>query len=575
MKFAVHPLGPLLFLSMALMPVQSKAQDPNTNAADRALESQQRTLEQRAIDGELQRQLDLRDTQRMPAPAVLPAPRSVGEEPQVAYAIERIVLDDDDAPSAGSLAVLRRYEGRSLTLNDVVDLVKELNDDYASRGFVTTIVTLPGQNLASGILHVQVVWGRISGITLNGEPLSGVIDKVRVEAALPGWQGQVLNIRQIDQLVENLSTTGKTATVEVKPADAPGASILAVQIQKQRVLSGSSMMDNSGSERRDGTRKNTLQLSVSDLLPLNDELSFGYGRRLFRRVPDKENSYNVSYRVPYGAWTTSLSYARVQTEQQFAARFGQYRNTGSLDDWRLRVGRVLARNQVGRTQVWAELGRKNNANFFEGQLIDVSSKPYSQLVLGMSHAFLAAGGAVYADLSWTRGVPWIQGEWKRPASDTAAQTRFQVLNSNLSWRRPDKLAGLSVVYNARAGLQYSNDRLLGKNKLYLGDENSVRGFKDTPISGDKGAYVSLGQDFPFVIDRYFVRTVTVRMGLDSGWARGNGPDASWQRLTGSVLGLDVSAGAFQWSAMWGFPLYVKPSQGQRDPVFYTSLSARF
>ena len=226
MKFAVHPLGPLLFLSMALMPVQSKAQDPNTNAADRALESQQRTLEQRAIDGELQRQLDLRDTQRMPAPAVLPASRSAGEEPQVAYAIERIVLDDDDAPSAGSLAVMRRYEGRSLTLNDVVDLVKELNDDYASRGFVTTIVTLPGQNLASGILHVQVVWGRISGITLNGEPLSGVIDKVLVEAALPGWQGQVLNIRQIDQLVENLSTTGKTATVEVKPADAPGASCL-------------------------------------------------------------------------------------------------------------------------------------------------------------------------------------------------------------------------------------------------------------------------------------------------------------------------------------------------------------
>jgi len=82
MKFAVHPLGPLLFLSMALMPVQSKAQDPNTNAADRALESQQRTLEQRAIDGELQRQLDLRDTQRMPAPAVLPASRSAGEEPQ-------------------------------------------------------------------------------------------------------------------------------------------------------------------------------------------------------------------------------------------------------------------------------------------------------------------------------------------------------------------------------------------------------------------------------------------------------------------------------------------------------------
>jgi hemolysin activation/secretion protein len=98
------------------------------------------------------------------AQAALPAPggptvllRSVDFEPASAF-LSKAELD----------AITARYIGRQVDFAAISTLVRDVNDLYAEKGVVTASALLPPQPLSDGNLRVDLVEGRLGGVSIVG-----------------------------------------------------------------------------------------------------------------------------------------------------------------------------------------------------------------------------------------------------------------------------------------------------------------------------------------------------------------------------------------------------------------------
>jgi hemolysin activation/secretion protein len=150
------------------------------------------------------------------------------------------------------------------------------------------------------------------------------------------------------------------------------------------------------------------------------------------------------------------------------------------------------------------------------------------------------------------------------------------LNMSGNWSYDFRMMGKAFNYSASTGIQYSNDHLPYSSQLTLGDEYTVRGFKDISASGDRGAYVANTITMPQVLSvGHNVLQLSPFVGLDAGVARNvNGRSFD---LAGVAAGVRFQAlGWASGSLTFGQPLR-SPRGFPRTPVIYlsTNLSALF
>lgn len=545
--------------------------------AEREFQNKQRQQSQEMQDMEVQRQLQEREKASKPKAPAIAVPEMKGGK---AMLINRITVDLGDVDVSRPEEIIKRYQGRELSSTELVALLREINDYYAALGYVTSMATIPAQDLSSGTLVIRMLWGKMSGFLINGQPPKGWHENAMLMGAMPGVEGSIFNIHISDQIVENLNTTGKSVQVEVVPAPQQGYSYLNLKVVRRWPVSGSLSIDNSGSERADGHARASAQFSISDLMGLNESFSINTSKRYFRERPDDNGEHvnGVSWSMPIGHWALSASYSNIKSEQlQITTHGGEYLSTTSVEDAKIKLNRVLARDQTGKTNAWFEISNRDNFTSFSGVKPKVNNRKFTQFTLGASKSMRIAGGGAYADLSWTHGVPWFNGYTESPTEPNAQQTDFNLISSNMSWQRPDRLLGISVTYELRAAVQYSKDIVLNKNRQYIGDEYSVRGYKDSPMSGDRGAYISSTLSFPVRLDGQLgkvIHSFSPLIGLDYGWAKNNWAGQKTSFISGMALGVRLDAHPIQASLIWGLPIK-SPTKTEFGSVLYASLNYRF
>src|SRR5262249_22377362 len=64
-------------------------------------------------------------------------------------------------------AVLSKYTGTNITVNDIVKAASALQLEYRTRGYPTVNVTLPPQQITNGIVKIRVFVGRLSEIIVS------------------------------------------------------------------------------------------------------------------------------------------------------------------------------------------------------------------------------------------------------------------------------------------------------------------------------------------------------------------------------------------------------------------------
>lgn len=559
--------GIALALSVLLTSWAGPASALEPTEPDRERDLDEKARRQQAIEQQM------REQATRPA-VVLPPPPQAPDVDEARFPIAQIEVRDAARHFREVDRIVERYQGTTMGRAEIFALLRDLTNFYYGRGYITTSVSLAEQNLSSGKLIVVVHWGYVKGWRVNGATPEGTRERLMLASAMPGIEGSVLNIHDIDQAIENLNGLGKTAKINVVPAEEASFSYLDVIVQRSRPFAVSASFDNSGlSDRADaGLYKYGVSFSVADLLGANDVLTLSAARRYYRDPAHHAyDSLGVSYGLRVGPWSADLRYTAQPTKSLLSGTYGNYQLRGNTQEANVRVSRVLDRWQTGKDTIYFSIDRKRARNYIEDTLIAINSNTHTSVTVGVNRLDTLFGGTIFADASWSRGVGWLGASVDPAPAGQGPTSRYDKFNLNLNWSRDFMAGPLRANYTAAVGAQYSKDDLYYDSKFAIGDQYTVRGFKIRSAYGDSGVYASNTVSFPFLTP---IGPVTPFVGLDWGAVKNNGGTGNGGWIGGVAGGVRVSGKWANAAVTVGKPFKVLPGMGH-GVVWYLSASANF
>ncbi|HGD3425626.1 TPA: ShlB/FhaC/HecB family hemolysin secretion/activation protein [Enterobacter hormaechei] len=473
------------------------------------------------------------------------------EELERSAIVPRPVTPDDAFTPQGPCFVIRRIELSGATLlspsaknrltapwiNQCLDMARltrltdAVSDWYISRGYITSRAFLTEQDLSGGVLHLAVLEGKLQHIRLEGVP-----DRT-LKMTFPGLEGKLLNLRDIEQGMEQLNRVRqRPVEIEILPGDRQGYSVVNLTATPEFPLSGSVSFDNSG-QKSTGTGQLNGALYGNNLLGLADKWFISGGRSSdFSNSKDAQN-FAAGVSIPYGYGLLDYSYSWSNYLSTIDNNGYFWRSTGDTETHRLTGSWVLFRNGDIKTGVSAGITHRINRNYLDDVLLATSSRKLSSLSLGINHTQKIASGVATLNPTFTQGVPWFGAEDDSDKQGDVPKAEFRKWSLNGSFQRPlaDKLWWLTSVY-----FQWSPDRLYGSERLTLGGETSVRGFKEQYISGDNGGYWRNELNWS-LFTLPWIGDVGVLAAIDGGWLKKDGQDRyASGTVWGTALGLTAT-----------------------------------
>ncbi|MCX2201174.1 ShlB/FhaC/HecB family hemolysin secretion/activation protein [Pantoea agglomerans] len=420
------------------------------------------------------------------------------------------------------------YINQCLSLDRINQLVRAISEWYVQRGYVTSRAFLTEQNLSHGTLNITVLEGKLEAIHLQGASAR------QLNMAFPTRAGRILNLRDIEQGMEQINRLRTTPVqIEIIPSTQPGYSIVNLTSTPEFPLTLGLNMDNSG-QRSTGIGQLSASLVGNDLLGVADRWFVSGGRSsAFSDWRDAQN-FQAGVSVPYGYGLLDYSYSWSNYHSRFNANsFDWYSNGDNISN-RLSGSWVLFRNGQIKTGLQVGLNHYVSHNWLNETLLQSSSRKLTSLQIGFNHTQKIAGGVATLNPMLSRGMPWFDAESDKGKSDDFPKAEFRKWSVSSSFQRPvtQKMWWLSSFY-----AQWSPDRLYGSERLTIGGENSVRGYKEQYLSGDVGGYLRNELNYSlFTLPA--IGEVSTTLALDGGWLQSDKQDRyAAGTLWGSSLGL--------------------------------------
>lgn len=401
--------------------------------------------------------------------------------------------------------VTERYAHRCLSMADINNLLRDMTNAYIERGYVTArVFARPGEQ-GPGRLSLLAVEGSLEKILLR----DGHHDDLRrLRTAFPGLEGKPLNLRDIEQGLDQLNRLPSCdATIDLAPGEAVGGSVMYVELRPSRTWRFGAGIDNLG-QSDTGTWQGSAFLEKDNALGLGDQWALSASRDMLFFSPGmaeenvvrgstgeagslRHGSYSLSLygSLPLGYWTFFLSAGRSCYQTSILGQNYGYAYDGATDTLGLEASRVVHRNAVGKTSVGLALGVRHVVNDMDGLRLTVSSYQLTTLTVSLRHSRTAGGGAFSAQLEYTRGLPWLGATADTGGDHDRPRAGFDKVFGRISWYRPFAWGGHSLYGDVSAVGQMSGQTLYGAERLSLGSLYTVRGFREHSLSGENGGYV--------------------------------------------------------------------------------------
>jgi len=438
--------------------------------------------------------------------AATPAPAQPATGP--CFQINKIILSGATLPSRKAQQKLTApWRGQCLDMKKITELTAAVSDWYISRGYITSRAFLTEQDLSGGELTLAVLEGKLSEIRLEGKK------PLMLKMAFPGLEGRVLNLRDIEQGMEQINRLRATPVqIEILPAEQQGYSVVNLTATPEFPLSVSVSLDNSG-QKSTGEEQLTGSLTANNLLRIADKWFVSGGRSSdFATAYDAQN-FQAGVSVPFGYGLLDYSYSWSNYRTTLDNMSYKWISTGDTKTHRLNASWVVFRNGDIKTGVAASVTQRSSRNWLNDAPLASSTRNLSSLTLGINHTQKMLGGVATFNPSYSHGAPWFNAETDENKHGDEPRAQFRKWSLSASFQRPvtNNLWWLASAYG-----QWSPDRLYGSERLTLGGESSVRGFKEQYLSGDNGGYLRNELNY-LLFTLPVIGQVSATAALDGGW----------------------------------------------------------
>ena len=382
----------------------------------------------------------------------------------------------------------KKYVGKRGGKN-VINFVKELENLYLEKGYITTRVKIDieNSNFKAGKIQCIVIEGYIENIVMNGES-----NNSKIFASFPTKEKEVLNIKDLDQGIDNLnSISANNAKLDILAGENLGGSIIDIKNETSKKISAAVNYNNLG-QKSTGEERIKLALTIEDFLGINDSFTGSYQRKLGRnkKYNDNEN-FSFYYRIPFKYWEFSIIKDQSEYKNTITGLGQSYKSTGISKNMNYSLRRIIHRNEVGKTTLGLTLTNKETKNYIDDEKLILSSRKLSVLKLDIGHQRRLFNGMFFGEIAYYEGLKRFGAErddWEYKDS-TSPKAQFQKYTMDINWYKPFKINNQNFSYRFSFSGQYSDDILYSSEKMSIGDDTTVRGFKENSIMGDKGIYI--------------------------------------------------------------------------------------
>ncbi|WP_332847347.1 ShlB/FhaC/HecB family hemolysin secretion/activation protein [Pseudomonas lactucae] len=470
----------LCTLLLAYMGANSAMAAPTPGDQDLIRDRQNRLLEEQ--------QRRLQELKDLPGKAAKPEAPATPADTRC-FPIQDIELKGADSLSATDRArLLKPYVGQCLGVAQLNELLKVITDHYIAKGRVTSRAYLPQQDLSSGHLQVLVVEGKLEA--LKSAEGSSVTDR-ELAMAFPGKIGEALNLREIEQLVDQLNRLpSKQAQMELMPGTQIGGSEVVVKNVPQKPWRASLSRNNDG-QKSTGEQQWGAGLEWDSPLGLGDQLMLRGGHDAVSDHQKTSQNSMLYYNVPWGWWNFSYTYNESDYRTYGQTDSSKFKLNGDNENHQLRAERVIHRDDVSKTSVNVGLSHLRTNNYVLDVRTEPSSNRLSELQLGINHGRRIGNAFVNLDLGMQNGIGLLDAQSQDERDSLGRRqpnSRYRKYTATVSYLQPFSLWGESFSFSSLATGQRSEDVLFSPQRMSLGGSASVRGFKDQQLTGDSGGY---------------------------------------------------------------------------------------
>ena len=486
---------------------------------------------------------------------------------------EGVVIDRVDV-SGGLLlrktqqeALVAPYEQRCIQADDIEDLLGALTQHYLDRGFSTTRVYLPEQDLTTGVLKLLVVEGRIAAIEVTDDPEG----HVNANSATAARVGDRLNARDLEQAVEQInSAPGNSVKLDIVPGEEAGESTVVFRNTPGAWWKGSVSANNHADA---DAWQGSFSLSAGSLLGLNDTGTLTYNQ--FEK-DTKSQSHSLSWAFPLGYTTYSLNYSQSAYETPLNPSSGNsLTSSGNTLGLTLAVDRVLSRYQTATHTLKTSYAYSDARNYLNEELLLVSSKVTRTVSVGVSSelkefygASLTVSPQVALGVTAQDNLPGVSEDSEGP------QSQYTLYSLNLNYKLPFSFAGEELSWTSIYQTQYTREPV--GSRISIGGLGSVRGFESTSVSGDLGYYWQNEVTWETSLEVGGVAlTEKLLAALDMGHVYSVVPGSGEGTLRGWALGATTSALGAELALIWTTPQYLSEGLPSDNPRLWATLSYNF
>jgi hemolysin activation/secretion protein len=482
--------------------------------------------------------------------------------------------------------------GQCLGAKGINVVLKRAQDALIEKGFVTSRVLTQPQDISTGILVISLVPGRIRDIRFD----SSVPNDIRTQLgnAIPTQAGEILNLRDLEQALENLKRLPNAeADFKIVPAAAPNESDIIITYTLGKVLRGNVTMDDSGG-RSTGKLSSSATISIDNLFGLSDLFYLTRTRNLGGTLADKwggteagdrgTDGYTAHYSVPLGYWQLAATANRNQYHQTVFGAFQDYQYRGKSSGTEAKLSYLAYRDSTKKITPSIKAFQKTSNNFIDDTEVEVQRRKTAGWEAALNYkesfaslyegdTFKIGQTTVDATLTYKRGT----GAWGALHAPeelfNEGTSRFKIYTADASltapWATRDasgaSSGGLGLKYSATWRAQWQRSPLVAQDRFSIGSRYTVRGFENG-LSAERGWMVK--QELSTQLPKVWDIANELYIGVDYGRIGGAITEQQvGNSLTGSVLGLRGQTGKLNYELFAGWPIN-KPQYFKTPNVTY-------
>ncbi|MHC5772132.1 MAG: ShlB/FhaC/HecB family hemolysin secretion/activation protein, partial [Nostoc sp.] len=433
-------------------------------------------------------------------------------------------------------------ENTNITFEQLLQLRSQITQLYVNNGYITSGAFISNnQNVASGIVQIQVVEGELEGISIVGLKK---LQPAYVRSRIKRFAGKPLNQKSLEQALQllQLDPVIKRVNAELTAGSTPGNNILQVKITEAPALHAGVNFANNQSTSV-GSEEESVFVADDNLFGFGDKFSSEYG------MTEGLDIYNISYSVPFNALdgTVGVSYSN-SSSRIIESNFRDLHIRSEAETLSFNVHQPLIHTPNSEFALSLAFDLRQSQTFILNDIpFSFTEGPENGkskvTVIRFSQDWLQRNpnSVLAARSQFSLGIGAIDAT----INDSGTDGRFFSWIGQFQW-----VQRLSprILMLAKVNAQLTPDSLLSLEKISIGGVDTVRGYRQNQLVADNGLVGGVEVRIPLTSN---VQTLQLIPFVDIGTAwnnRGSNLDSqtiaslgfglNWQPVNGLVLRAD-------------------------------------